>query len=213
MYSVFIHIPRTGGFFLKESLGILNLRSPRQTRNKKIRGKIYKKPHVSFGHQDYLQLVEHGIVNEEFDRRAFKYTFCRNPFDWVVSAYFCFTTISASHEIIPDNTSFLEFTRMFGDIKVSPGLEASCGKGLWFRPQYERIKGIELGFIGRFENLEKDVYRVGDMLGLEVLEKEPLHVTVHLPFHEYYNDESIKNVVEFYRKDFEFFGYSTKLLA
>ena len=213
IYSVFIHIPRTGGLFLKTSLGIFNLRSPRQTRNKKRRGKVYKRPHVSFGHQDYLHLVEQRIVNKEFDRQAFKYTFCRNPFDWVVSAYFYITTTSAYDSLLPKSTSFLEFTRMLGNIKVPNKLEAACGKGLWFKPQYKRIKGIDLGFIGRFENLEEDVHKVGNILGLEVFKKEPSHVTDHLPFSEYYNDESIKNVVKFYKKDFEFFGYSTKLLV
>ena len=203
-HSVFIHIPRTGGTYLKKSLRIKKLSSLGL-----VKRRFKQKGHVSFGHQDYLSFVKTGFVNKEFDDGAFKFTFCRNPFDWVVSHYFWTTTNFKS--VFTEEISFLEHTRMFEKMKTPKGMGRSFPYENWLRPQYEHIKGIDFYFIGRFETLDKDVDMVADILGITTIPTEPAYPTIHLPYREYYNDESIKNVREFYEKDFEFFGYSLEL--
>ena len=202
--SVFIHIPRTAGTYLKKSLRIKKLSTPNLAKKR-----FKQKGHVSFGHQNYLNFVKTGFVTKEFDESAFKFTFCRNPFDWVVSHYFW--TITNFRDIFTEELSFLEHTRIFKEISVPKGGKRSFPYMHWLRPQYEHVKGVDLDFIGRFETLDDDMDKVADILNISIAPTDIAYPTKHLPYHEYYNDESIKNVVDFYKRDFDFFGYSTFL--
>src|SRR6056297_2341307 len=76
--AVFLWIPKTAGATLYSALDrhictkLLHLTAARiRFRNKGL---------VTFGHMDYAQLVEIGLVRARFDQSAFKFCFSRNPY-------------------------------------------------------------------------------------------------------------------------------------
>jgi hypothetical protein len=70
----------------------------------------------------------------------------------------------------------------------------------------------EADFVGRFENFQEDFNKVCDMISIEriKLPHPKKWKTKHLHYSEYFKDkEFTERVTEFYKKDFERFGYDT----
>jgi len=206
MNSVFVHIPKTAGTYLTFALGLERLILPRQRPDFKQKG------NVTFGHQDYTGLVKQGVVSKEFDETAFKYTFCRNPFDRAVSHYFY--TRRRHPDILDPKVSFLDFTRNLHYYKRLPRHQGRIGGKLAFRPQYNSIAGIGMDFVGRFENFNDDLKKIAKIIGVELqpVPDKRYNRTKHEHYAYYYNEESVENVQRFYAIDFERFGYDNRLL-
>ena len=189
---VFIHVPKTGGLTIQQALQLQILRSRHRIRNNwKNKGK------VTFGHQYYLKLVRRGVVSQGFDRSAFKFAFCRNPFDRAVSHYFY---VKKKHpERMNPRTSFLQMTRNLAKY------------GATFQPQSAYVRNIKLDFVGRFENFETDLRRVAELIDIDLGNIPQLNTTNHELHRTYYNHEIEENVRNFYKEDFNRFGYSTQL--
>lgn len=190
MNAVFIHIPKTGGITVEAALQLQPLRF-RHRINKHFSGSGY----ISFGHYSYQKLVREGIVTREFDRTSFKFAFCRNPYDRAVS-HWCY--VMRKHpNYIPRGTSFLEFTRAISNPKIKRH----------FRLQYLYVDGINLDFLGRFENFMEDLEKVALMLDIHLRSVPHSNGTVHGPYKSYYCEESKSLIEDFYDKDFKYFGY------
>ena len=69
-----------------------------------------------------------------------------------------------------------------------------------------------MDFIGRFENLSKDIQKVADILNVKVNDIEKIGATKHRPYQEYYTKELEHKVKEFYKEDFDAFGYDNNIL-
>jgi hypothetical protein len=191
MNAVFIHIPKTGGLAIEESLELWSLRNHHRIKNNfVIKGKK-QEGCMSFGHMLYSKLVRMKYVTKEFDRSAFKFCFCRNPYDRAVShwAY----TMHKHPDIIAPGSSFLEFTRIIDRSE--------------FRPQSWWLQGTTVNFIRRFENFEHDVRYVALLLGIELKKIKKKNSSKHGPYHQYYCKESKERVEKRYAVDFERFGY------
>jgi len=204
MNAVFIHIPKTAGSYIMEALGLENFALPRQRKNFRQEGC------VTFGHQNYLWLVRRKTIAKKFHISAFKFASCRNPFDRVVSHYFY--TISRHPDILDNKTRFIDFTRMMGKVQTPNRLSRRVDGQDWFRPQVEQIRGIDLDYIIRFENLNEDVNKIADIIGSSVKKIGRRRFSRHKPYKEYYNEESIANVQRYYKEDFERFGYDNHIL-
>ena len=216
MNAVYIHIPKTAGGHTMVALGLEKHIYPSRAKRW-----FNNAGQVSFGHQDYPRLVERGIVGEEFDQTAFKFCFCRNPFDRAVSHYFW--TKGRHPEIVTEDMSFLEFTRNLDRIKVPIRGDGRVqhkhkpvglrnGRKGWFDPQHKMIDKVKMDFIGRYERLKEDLQKVAEILGTEVRRAGKLRKTEHAPYRTYYNDEAEENVRQYYGEDFERFGYDNRLL-
>jgi len=153
---------------------------------------------VTFGHLFYRKLRKRGVVSRDFDRSAFKFCFCRNPYDRAVSHYFY---VRKKHpDILDPKTTFEEFTKKLGNY------------GKTFRPQTDWIKGVKIDFIGRFENLNNDLQYVSEVLGVPVRQTPPRNVSNHLPWQQYCDQESMAAIADFYKVDFDTFGYDDNIL-
>jgi len=188
MNVIFIHVPKTAGSSIEESLGLIKARTVGKFR-RRFKGDGW----YSFGHLDVRKRLRKKSLPRDFYNKAFKFCFCRNPYDRAVSHYF-YARKRHSHEF-PLDVSFIGFTRTLGDY------------GRMFRLQTFYTDGLDFDFIGRFENLEQDFKKVTRAIGkpCALIKKNE---TEHKPYWAYYCEESVRNVAEFYTKDFEFFGYS-----
>lgn len=187
MNAVYIHIPKSAGKSTTRALGLQRFIS-----RKRAKVGFEQRGKVTFVHQLYHELVSEGIVSQEFDATAFKFAFCRNPYDRAVSHWQY--TMRRHPDRLSRGTSFLEFTRQLGRIRD------------WI-PQHTWIENVKLDFLGRFEQLEQDIYRVAEMIGVVVPRIPVMNTTRHGHYSAYYCYESWQRIEHYYATDFKVFGY------
>ena len=157
---------------------------------------------------------------------CFRFTFVRNPYDRMVSLYFEFTKNRGrqySGKVVTDKPLFHEFNK--GD-DVSSFRNFCCSfkdtewvDNIFLKPQADFCKSdlCEMTHIGRFENLHGGWVSlserlIGKQISLVDRQKETHREakprsSKHLNYAEYYDADSKAAIKEFYKEDFERFGY------
>ena len=174
---IFVDIPKTGGSSINKVL------SP------------YANSLVK--HQP---LVNYAI-DSEFDLdEYFKFTFVRNPWEWVVSWYF--------YRQKEYNEYDVPFKKWLMDENSSA--YNNMGIGLSYSQSFfvlDKDGNIGVDFIGRFENIEKDFSDICFKLNIPSQSLPLMNKTKHKPYYEYYDDES-RNFVDYkFEKDIDLFSY------
>jgi len=161
---------------------------------------------VTFGHMSYQELVRNGYVSSDYDRRSFKFSFVRNPWDRAVSLYFYLKKVGFIHK----NKKFRTFLYEIEDDALPPiGLFHSkalsqCNKQLdWITDEKGRVF---VDFVGRYENIESDFSRVCEELSIE-RQLPRRNITAHSHYTRHYDQESRKIVERVYAGDIDYFGY------
>jgi hypothetical protein len=145
-------------------------------------------------------------------RRYFSFTFVRNPYERLVSAWnflnhggFKNNEHNWAKKHLSGFTSFDEFVREWLNEKTIWSINH-------FKPQYSFVCDInltpEVDFIGRVETIEKDFDYVCNKLKIE--NKLSLHnpgKSDNSNWHDYYTPDSLAKVYKLYKYDFEIFGY------
>ncbi len=188
LQAIFIHIPKNAGQSIRSSL-FENLLP---------------------GH---LNVYTYQLIFPKrlFDR-YFKFAFTRNPWDRLVSAY-TFMKSGGAHE--KDRLWSEKLLSRFSGFEhfVQEGLrEAEIQAWPHFRPQVEFLKGqgggIEVDFLGRFENIDRDFEIVCQQLGIE---RELLHINKtkakRESYQSYYSAESREIASQIYSQDIAEFDY------
>ena len=184
---VFIHIPKAAGTSLTRTL----FDSPSR----------------------HLHYTEYQRTNPRKFQQYFKFTFVRNPYDRLFSAY-TFLKKGGLNELDrcwaeQNLTSFPDF-ESFVHGWVTP-------ENIWswvhFKPQHwwvcDASFNVKVDFVGRFEQMDSDVAIVQDRLSLPVAPLPKINVT----------DRSVKDPVAYtaemraivenaYRQDIELFAYN-----
>jgi len=183
---VFIHIPKAAGTSLTRTL----FDSPSR----------------------HLHYTEYECANPRKFRNYFKFTFVRNPYDRLFSAY-TFLKKGGLNELdrcwaeqnlasFPDFESFVHGW-------VTP-------ENIWswvhFKPQhfwiYDASLNLKVDFVGRFERMDADVAVVQERLGLPVAPLPKINVTNRPRTDEDPYTAKMRAIVrEVYRADFELFDY------
>ncbi len=188
--TVFLHIPKTAGTSIMRFFDL--------SKNK-----------IDFMYYGHGKESDHIFPN----KNAFIFTFVRNPFDRLVSAW-QYLRYGGNNEINKavcarynlSNSSFSSFVDMLVENKDN------IMSDVHLRPQsfwFDRDRGIAIEFIGRFENLEKDLLSVCERVGIKFnpLEFPHINSSNHSPWETFYTPELKKQVREIYKEDFERFGY------
>jgi|10_taG_2_1085330.scaffolds.fasta_scaffold00201_2 hypothetical protein len=164
----------------------------------------------------HLYLILNGTVelfkrsHLEIFNNSWKYTFVRNPWDRLLSAYMFVTGkkyVLTKNWINRDKFSSFE---MF--VKHKPFFGHSGPVVAHMRPMYDLFRDRNnscdyFDFIGQFENLQKDFDFISDKIGIPRSQLPHYLRTEHKPYWEYYNDELQEIVAQHYKKDIEYFGY------
>lgn len=184
---IFVHIPKTGGISISESL---------------------------FGNAGgvHTTIKKYKTIfpQKTFDE-YFKFTFVRNPWDRVVSAFF-YLKAGGMHDDdanwakkhLADFSSFEAFIKGWLN-------EENIFLGIHFIPQVYFLKDddgkIPIDFIGRFENIESDFRTICKKLSLT---RSLTHKnrSSRETYTQYYNSELIDIVGKVYAEDIKTFGYS-----
>lgn len=185
---LFIHIPKTGGYTIRQN------------------------PFVrSYVHHTALEVrAMYPLFNQ-----TFKFTFVRNPYDRLVSAYHYY------HQMGPEHPFWhLEADRKTATaIKKYPSFQ-SFVKGLpkfkyrtriHFLPQWQWVYDgdtLLVDYVGRFEAYEHG-WATACLLGNVPYDPLPvLNESKHYHWATYYTDELYSLVYEQYKEDFKRFGYN-----
>ena len=164
--------------------------------------------------------IEHYQIvfsKNEFDR-YFKFTFVRNPWSRIFSAY-NFLKKGGMNEVdrrwaatnIASYKNFDDFIKGWLSI---PGIE----KYKHFRPQYEFlcIPGsykLSVDFLGFFENIQNDFECIKNKLALDASltikhENKTASDDSQLDYRDFYTNETRDIVAEIYKRDIDLLGYN-----
>ena len=150
----------------------------------------------------------------------FKFSFVRNPWDRLVSAYDFLEQGGLNDD---DRRWWSEHGmgryRDFEDFVRNWVTRENVETSLHFLPQYRYLcapftRSICVDFVGSYEHLDRDYPYVRERLGLPPdgellhLNKTPTASTTARDFRGYYTAETRAIVAEVYREDIELFGYS-----
>lgn len=149
------------------------------------------------------------IGRKKWDDR-FKFTFVRNPYEWVVSSFFFMVTREHSTVGLPeDGIMKLEHFETIRDYYATPNGRRHDGKSP-VRSQLSFISDSEgpiVDFIGRFENLNEDFAYICGRIGIAKLKLGCYNKTEYAPYKEHYTKETKEFVEENWGKDIEHFKY------
>ncbi len=165
--------------------------------------KIFRENNINFP----CEVIDHA---PSFAKNYFSFSIVRNPFDRLVS---CYTQKIVEQE--PNERQFRNGLRWelnyqkpsFKDfIKIVTKNEDNIKERHW-NLYHNIIPVTDIGFIGRFENLQEDFNTICDKIGIPQQELPHINKTKHKHYTEYYDDETRQIVAEKYAKDIEYFGY------
>lgn len=166
---------------------------------------------------DFPYRLSREYIPDEIWAGAFRFTFVRNPYSRLVSAFKMFSSSPPwartfrtfdefveflrwadvdAHRVDREYRSELEFTDTIGNVIHH------CSS--FHNPKY-RLG--EMHFVGRLESMESDLMVVARELGVERIELPRLNPTAPGDYRAYYTPRTREIVAAKYRRDLERFGY------
>ena len=187
--SIFIHIPKTAGVSLVKA----------------IYGDVTLEGHRSF----YFNSIALNTKNDKY----FSFTFVRNPFDRLYSA---FTFLQDGGINNHDRLAFQSHLSEFNDFEdfVLNGLNTKLIYQITHLiPQHEylcdRSGSILVDFVCRFENLDNDILLLSKKLKKDIILSHHNYKKKR-DYKEVYTKKMIDKVYQIYQKDINIFQYSFK---
>ncbi|MCK8480550.1 sulfotransferase family 2 domain-containing protein [Psychroserpens algicola] len=190
--SIFVHIPKAGGISIIKSL--------------------YGETAGGFGHPTYRRFLKlYG--NRRFNT-YYKFTFVRNPWDRLYSAYSFLKKGGMNHLDAQFSKEVMTEVDTFEDFVMHWLTPERMNSWIHFIPQFTFITNdsnkIMVDFVGRFENFQEDFTTISKHIGVN----QPL---IHLnktkdkkqhSYRDAYTNEMKSRVAELYKTDIELFKYN-----
>ncbi len=153
-----------------------------------------------------------GRYNEVVPRRLLRsmevISFVRNPYSRLASAWADRVrnrglSLGGLGDGRPDFATFVERVEQADPLRVNPHV----------RLQSILLRSVELDFLGRNENLDEDLHRLGLHLGIDPPSVAPRNVTgAGSSLSDLYDVELLARVRRLYRADFDAFDYDPEIL-
>lgn len=179
---IFIHINKTGGTSIAHLIGL---------------------PHKM--HLSAQEII--NIIGKKEWESAFKFAVVRNPWDKVVSHY-KYRVLTNQTEM---NTNPISFKNW---IKCTYGVEKDnfyYDNPKMFQTQVDWLKDdqnkICIDRILKFENLKSDFKEVANIIGVNK-QLPHLNQTIKTNYKEYYDEETMEIVSNWFSEDIKLFGYT-----
>jgi hypothetical protein len=149
-----------------------------------------------------LHHVPSLLCDAETWETYFSILFVRNPYDRLVSSYAYHTSedyqgIYASRHPDLKKMSFFDYFQLMKH-------EMTLRPQSFYLSHMKSAKIVD--FVGRFEDLATDIELLGVLINRD-LKLMHLNKTPHKNYQEYYDTKTMSAVFEYYRQDFQIFGY------
>ena len=181
---MFIHIPKTAGISIYETL----LPTCEMSFLMHCTSWQYRK---HFGHEQW--------------EAAFKFCFIRNPWEWLVSFY-KYHNAEHKHITITNRPFDRWIMEVVGNVpKASRQHEHQLDQWQYFTDAEDNLM---VDFIGRFENLQHDFKHVCKCIGIDNIELLHKNKSEHGHYSTYYNDETRDAVTRAFPKLISFGDYT-----
>jgi hypothetical protein len=198
---LFIHIPKTGGTIIENSLKKICGQSLYSNTKNVLLPDPYNT--ISLQHQIYTTLYEYkNKLNIDFENVKI-FSVVRNPYDRIISDLFWRSVIDKKFLVNKNSTP----DKIFDIIKNNYLYRSDYDNHNI--PQYKFVTDKNGDLIPNIkifktETLNKDNEIINDYLkvNLNIINKD-----VNKDYSKYLNKDSIKLINEFYKKDFELFNY------
>lgn len=190
---IFVHIPKAAGTSISRTL-FGNLAGTHTT----------------------VQRYQLIFSKDEFES-YFKFTFVRNPWDRVFSAY----SFLKKGGMIESDKKWAELElspyESFNDFLIRGLSKSTIQEWKHFRPQSEFLflpgkKKMQVDYLGFFESLQSDLQYVHEKIGLgdslSLRHDNSTHKKGKPDYKEFYTEETRDIVAQVYRNDIDIFGYS-----
>lgn len=182
--SIFIHVPKCAGSSICDAL---------------YGGeKIGHRP-ASWYHTQYPEQY----------RDFFTFSFTRNPWDRLVSAWTYLRAQTNSHQD-SDWAEALGRYRSFDDFVINWVHAGNIERKIHFCPQHlyllDNFGTMSLDYVGKVEDFQKGFDFVAAQLGLSV-DLKRVNQSRNDDYRSYYNDKTIAHVEAVYQRDIQLFGY------
>ena len=196
---VFFAVPRTGTHAVRTALRAFlgDEDWQQQSLTEQIRLPVPALARIGHGHLTLRQV--RANLRETLWRDYFKFAFVRNPYDRFVSA--CAMLNRRNPDYVGRETAFMKRA-----IQVRRFQQRAL-----VRPQRDMlVDGAgELGmdFIGRYESLQESFGEACQRIGIPEQRLAQSNATEHRDYRTYFDDELLRLVNDFYRRDFDSLGY------
>ena len=185
---IFVHIPKCAGSSINQQLKLNS---------------------VGFsGHSPMSYHSEHS--------NYFSFTFIRNPYDRIASAYKYFRKLKPGHRwykrnsIISDAANQMDFKEFVNHTPDFMNLmkreEGSFESGIHFQPFYYFID-LSIDFIGRLENIQQDYTAILSHLKLPAKPLPKTNSTNNSNYRQLYIEETKNKVYNIYQEDIKKYNY------
>lgn len=204
----FIWIPKTAGTsvfkWLQSAIGMKGY-----FRLDYVRGAFPNHGPATFGHMNYIDLLDEGLVRREYDQSAFKFAFVRNPYDRAVSLYYYLARVGT----LDSGMSFKAFLQRI-DRGVEPvglynvkGLSQCNPQVDWICDKEDKVWVEHLAYM---EAYSEHIDFLSEKLGIPSMVRHENQTPRKQAISDLYADrECVELMKNIYRKDFEILGYDT----
>lgn len=187
--SIFVHVPKTGGTSV--TFGLYGRKTG-----------------------DHRTIADYKLCFPRHEFHSFfKFSFARNPWDRLLSAYLYMKHGGRNKEDCEWSIKYLRNFHSFHDFVTHWVNEENIRRGLHFRPQYEFLCTTgcepEVDFIGYYEDLYREYEYIRGKLGAGG-KLVPMNRTSRKKgnYRDYYTAKTRAIVEKVYQKDIELFSYS-----
>jgi hypothetical protein len=159
-----------------------------------------------YDHHMPAVVVRRWLGTEEF-ARCFKFSFVRNPYDWVVSTFFYLAKIGRFPAPRNGRMGPEDFARVIKYLRSPVGRRHM---DVPIRTQFDFLADggqMLTDYLGRFEALPDSWFRVCDRLDLPRTPLPRLNVSTDRSYREHYSDETRGMVGCLWARDIEAFSY------
>jgi len=170
--------------------------------------KIYSDVHFHDGAREVKEMLPPEIFKDYF-----KFSFVRNPFDWLVSIFFFFSQNENEkyHKFFKTLRGFDEFID-FLVVQSKTNFTGLDFGGYSFKsPQrdflYDEEGNLLVDYVGKFENIEHDFAEVCKIIGIPPKKLAHINKSNHKKYLEYYTPETKRLAYPILKEDIETFHY------
>ncbi|MEA2020644.1 MAG: sulfotransferase family 2 domain-containing protein [Patescibacteria group bacterium] len=192
---IFVHVPRTGGSSIERHICWKN--------NFPVVGHDTRKP-------NYKYLKDRPRL---YNKDNFIFTFVRNPWDRLVSAFFYLNEGGGNPKDEKDRKKYLaKYEGNFKKFVKDAFANKKILEQIHFKPQYKWIcnnnKELLIDFVGKFENFNKDLDKLSKKLEIELDYPPVSNKSDHKFYRDYYDEETKRIIKNAYKKDVALFNYN-----